>query len=508
MRKLNWGFGLCLACSAGMAHAEWRRYETAHFIVYSASGDARAIKKATDLEKIDGLMRMATGLSSDVQPVKVRIYELGNEGDVQAALGGEAEGVAGFYSSNVLGPYAVTLRTVIMGDGDFKPDIVLHHEYAHHFMLQYFPAEYPGWYSEGFAELIGASKILDDGRVAYGYPAKYRGDTIAFGWVPVNEVLLTPADKLRMDWYGQGWALTHFLTFTKGRSTQLAQYLVALSNGKSQADAAKVFGNLEELNREAHAYLQHGSFEYKPVKVAIQQPVIQNIAPVPAAEAWLIPETAAFSDYDVRSIKKDDERQRAVRRRAALLERIRSKTAKFPNDPYALYFLSEAESSSGSKASAEAAIDRLLAVQPNNVRGLARKSLLLSDAAARLPGQGRLDKAAQARSFAVRANKAGPDEPLAYLAYYESFHSAGLKAPRNAVEGLEAAVDKLPDDTRIRRTLVEEYAAEHEWRAAIKTLEPIANDSHESPLRAEARERLAQLTAQLKSEGARPAASR
>lgn len=172
------------------ADAAWRRFETEHFIIYSQSPDNKAEELARGLEGIDGLMRMATGLSAERPLVKVRIYEMADEGEVQAALGQRDSGVAGFYTSNVLGPYAVTLRRLISARGDFTPGLVLHHEYAHHFMLQYFPATYPGWYVEGFAELIGSTKTLPDGRLAYGWPARQRGDTISVGWVSMKDILL------------------------------------------------------------------------------------------------------------------------------------------------------------------------------------------------------------------------------------------------------------------------------------------------------------------------------
>ena len=502
MRALKGLVGAAILCAGTSANAEWRRYETQHFIIYSEAGDAKATERATKLEKIDGLMRMATGLSSEVQPVKVRIYELADNSQVEAALGPDSEGVAGFYASNVLGPFAVTLRRIIDGE-DMSPDIVLHHEYAHHFMLQYFPADYPTWYSEGFAELIGASKILDDGRVAYGFPAKYRGGFIGGEWVPVSDILATPVEKVPpYDVYGQGWVMTHFFTFTKGRSQQLRQYLAALQAGRSRADAAKAFGDLESLDRDAHLYVLKGSFDYKPVDVKIEQPVVERVTTVGPAEAALIPETVAFKDYDVRLVKKESDREQELKHRAALLDRIRTKAARYPNDPYALYLLAEAENLSGNSTAAQAAVDRLLSIDPNNVHGLVRKSLLLSDAAAKLSGQGRLDTAAEARALAVKANKTDADEPLTYVAYYQSYHSAGLKAPQDALGALEGALDKLPDNTQVRRTLVEEYASQKRWEDAIMTLEPIANESHDSPLRAEARERMAQLKAQLKAEPA------
>src|SRR3954466_11911138 len=115
MRSARVLLGTAMLGLATSAHAEWRRFETAHFIIYSESGDKRVNELAAGLEKIDGLMRMATGLSADVEPVKVRSYEMADEGPVQQALGEVSTGVAGFYSSNIFGPYAVTLRKAYSG---------------------------------------------------------------------------------------------------------------------------------------------------------------------------------------------------------------------------------------------------------------------------------------------------------------------------------------------------------------------------------------------------------
>jgi tetratricopeptide (TPR) repeat protein len=470
-------------------------------MIYSESGDKQVTELATGLESADGLMRMATGLPADAEPVKVRIYEMPDEGAVQAAIGEANSGIAGFYNSNILGPYAVTLRKAYSAsNGKFTRELVLHHEYAHHFMFQYFPATYPGWYSEGFAELIGSSKILPDGKVAYGWPARQRGDAIAFEWVPVREVLLKPPEKLRMDWYGQGWALTHYLTFTKGRSQQLRQYLAMLTAGKSPQEAASAFGDLDQLNREAHAYLSRGQFDYRPVEVPIRKPVIERVTTVGPAEAALIPDTIAFNDDDLAQYRKDSDRNQERGRRARVLAHIQSTVARFPDDPYALYLLAEAQNASGNTAASEAAVDRLLTVQPGNVRGMVRKSLLLSQAATKLSGPARQQQSAQARQLAMAANKADPNEALAFVAFYQSYRGAGAAVPRNALEGLEAAVATLPDNTGVRQMLVDEYAAERRWADAMHALAPIANSTHESPLRQAARERMAQLKAELQKE--------
>ncbi|MEA3033116.1 MAG: hypothetical protein QOH86_1132, partial [Sphingomonadales bacterium] len=272
------------------AHAEWRAIETQHFIIYTQSDDKDALRLATRLEAVDGLMRIASNISDNVEPVKVRIYEVGTNGEVAAALGEYDSPVAGFYTSNILGPFAVTPHSTTFHAGDFSPELVLHHEYAHHFMLQYFPATYPQWYVEGYAELIGSSKIQPDGKIAYGFPAKHRGHDIAAEWMPLDELFLTPPEKLRdYDVYGQGWAMAHFFTFNKERAAQLRAYLHALSVGRSPTEAAKVFGDLKALNREARTYVLNGVFDYKLVPVPIAQPVIEATRPVSPGEAAMIP---------------------------------------------------------------------------------------------------------------------------------------------------------------------------------------------------------------------------
>jgi len=488
--------------TATSARAEWQAAESPHFIIISKSPRAQIEKLATDLESYDRLMRMATSIRDDQQPVKVRIYEVDGMQNIQAALGLDSDsGVAGFYDSNSLGPFLVTPRKTGHESEEFGPGLVLHHEYAHHFMLEYFPASYPGWYVEGFAELIGSSKVLPDGRIGYGMPAKHRGHDIAAEWVPLQE-LLTKEKVWGLDTYAQGWALTHFLTFDNHRASQLRDYLRALTAGKSPAEAARTFGDLSAFNLEARRYVTSGSFAYRPIKVEISQPVIQSIRPLSAGEAVLIPEVIAYRDDDLTQIKKIGWRERESRLRQTNLKRIRDKAQRFANDPFALYFLTQAEEAAGNYAAAEAAADRLLLIQPNHAGAMASKSLALSRAAAALSGPARSQMAAAARRLAVKANKADANDPLPLVAFYQSFHAAGEKVPNAAVEGLAAVVETLPGNTHFRQMLVDEFVAQKRWASAIRVLAPLANNPHDSPLRDAAREQMAKLRAELAKQGA------
>jgi tetratricopeptide (TPR) repeat protein len=477
------------------ASAEWRAYETPHFIVYSESATPKVDELATRLETYDKLMRMATGTQED-DPVKVRIYEVEDMDAVEKAIGEYDSGVAGFYNSNSLGPFLVTPRKTSRSIRYFTPELVMQHEYAHHFMLQYFPTAYPSWYVEGFAELIGSSMPMPDGRIGYGMPAKHRGNQILNDWVPLQE-LLTKEKVVYLDTYGQGWALTHFLAFDTERSKQLRAYLTALREGKNRAEAAKVFGDLGDLNTQARRYVGGGSFEYRPVKVEIRHPVLKRSRTLSPGEAALIPEVIAFRDEDLSAIRSSSVRSREERLRRQNLERIREVVARYPNDPAALYLLAVAERTSGNRNEALAAANRVLARQPNHAGGMVEKSLALSGMAASLSGAQKDAATKEARALAITANKANPDDPLPLLAYYQSFNLTGAQPTDAAVRGLMKAVDLLPGDTSARQLLVDRFAANRNWAAAIAVLLPIANSPHDSPLRTAAREQMERLQAYL-----------
>jgi tetratricopeptide (TPR) repeat protein len=501
-------FAAVLTASASAADPVWHAAETQHFIIYSKSPPERVEQLATDLESYDKLLRMATNIDSAVQPVKVRIYEVDGLEDIRNALGLDyTSGVAGFYSSNSLGPYLVTPRKIpSYVDKDFTAAMVLHHEYTHHFMLQYFPAAYPGWYTEGFAELIGSSKVMDDGRIGYGMPAKQRGHDIAVEWAPLQEVL-TEEKPWGVDRYAEGWALTHFFTFDKTRSQQFRAYLAALNSGQSLEQAAKVFGDLNQLDREARAYVTKGAFDYRPVKVEIAKPVIERTRVLSPGEAALIPQVIAYDDNDLNGIENSGDREHEKARRQRNLDRTRQIVAQYPNDPFALYFLAEAEYAADNYAQSQAAADRLLAVRPNDVHALARKAMDMAVLSRNLPAAQKSATLAEARSLAAKANHLDTGDPLPLLAYYETYHEAGERAPEVAVEGLRQVVSTDPRDNEPRELLVDELASEHKWAEAIAWLSPLANDPHDSPVRESARKKMETLKAQLAAQAATAQAS-
>jgi hypothetical protein len=96
---------------------------------------------------------------------------------------------------------------------------------------------------------------------------------------------------------------------------------------------------------------------------------------------------------------------------------------------------------------ADAAADRVLARDPDNMFGLVykgrvavRRAIAANDDAA----------VASARSWFRRAARAHQDQALPFMLYYDSFTAIGETPPADAVAGLYRAVVLVPQDTSLR----------------------------------------------------------
>ncbi len=474
LRLLISALALILALAApGAARAEWREAETAHFRIYSSGGEQQLRRFAERLETFDALLRRLASVPASVEPVKVRVFLLETEDQVRRAYHVSAgSSVAGFYTVNMEGPLAVSPRRTDVSDSTFGPEIVLFHEYAHHFMLQYFPVSYPAWYVEGFAEMASTAVPLPGGKMAFGKPASHREYSLtASRWVPVSQLLTQSYSQFPKDgdFYGQAWLLSHYLTFAPARKGQIYRYLGALAAGRPQAEAAReIFGDVEALNREARHYLDGRTFTYAPIEVQHPAPESIKLRLLSPGEASLVEDMAAFRD-------RVDEKERA-----AWIAAIRAKAARYPSDPKVLQFLADAEFAAEDYPAALATADKWIAVAPNDVQAMTRKATILLEQADALEGAARAAKIASARALIVAANRIDADDPKTLVAFYEAYRVSGERPPQVALDALRQAVGTMPQAYRPRMLLATALANQGKYDEAIFYLGPIAYDPHPS----------------------------
>jgi tetratricopeptide (TPR) repeat protein len=471
-RSIKLAWLALLACVPAAARAEWKEATTTNFVVYAEGGEAQLREFATKLEKFNFVLRAYHGVTAPPSPIKLKVYLLPSI-DAVSKLGGD--GVAGFYVSDARGLMMVGTRSrppgaVIARSGPDSVDIdsesILLHEYTHHFMFQYFPATYPTWYSEGFAEFWGATNILPDDVVEVGQPVDYRYGSLVFNrWLPVKKLLTAQsyADVPELDLlYAEGWLLVRSAFDDPKQMKQLQAYLKAINAGVSYEQAMNdSFGDVGELDSRLHSYAGKSKFTVLRLpfrKIDIGPIAVRTVGP--AEDAMM-----AFSIELGQGILK--------REAAEFAGKVRAAAARFPNDPFALALLSEAERLAGKYDDAAAAADRLLAAAPGDPRGLLQKALADME---RLKASSSKDATAwtAARQLLVRASRTAANDPLILEAFYDSYADQGLLPPEAAQSALYRAMELAPSDSDLRYKVAADFEQRDMLEEAIAIIRPVA----------------------------------
>jgi tetratricopeptide (TPR) repeat protein len=457
-----------------MSRAEWREATTNHFIVYSEGGEQELREFAAKLEKFDYVLRAYHNVTAPPSPIKLKVFLL----PTIAAVGrmADADGVAGYYIPDArglmmvgthdtgrrLGNDARTARAY----AELDAEGILLHEYTHHFMYQYFPATYPTWYSEGFAEFWGATDILDKDVVEIGLPANSRFLSFSFNrWLPLDKLLKAQsyADVPEVDLlYAQGWLMLRHAFENPERRKQIQVYLNTINGGATYEQAAKAaFGDVGAYNDELFGYAGRGKF-------SILRLPFKKIDVGPIAVRELPPAEDAMMAHSIKLAGGITQREAAE-----VAGEVRQAAARFPEDPFALALLAEAERLAGNSDAAAKAADRLLRIAPNDPRGLVQKGLA---EVSRLQATSSADAQAwtAARQYLVRAVKAAPNDPIALEAFYDSHAGPGRLAPDDAQAALYQAMELAPSDADLRYKVAADFEQRNMIEDAIAIIRPAA----------------------------------
>lgn len=459
------GLGFSAFALAAPAHATWHLAESAHFKVYSEGDPVELQQQVVKLEKFDRLMRTFAGTSKPSSPVKLTLYHLRNMSAVAAALPYPTQGIGGFYSSSERGPFLVATRK---GDDDglrsarksvdqYAKDWgsgTIQHEYVHHFMYQYFPGNYPSWYSEGFAEYYGSMEFPQEGVIEVGHAPVYRMDTIRQApWLPAKKLLSARSyddvgDDIGM-LYAEGWLLTHMAAQNPVRGKQLKDYLFKVASGSDYLTAAtSSFGDLDVLDRELRAHAKGLKALRYPIKAI-------DVGPITVRELTRTEDALLRTDMriDTGFAKAD---------LPLVVRATRSALASSPDDVGGLEILARLQEFEGDRAGASETIDHLLRVSPGNATALLVKGRMASAA---LGAAKSADKAAwtAARADLAAAIKAAPNRPEPLIAAFRSYHDQGVLPSDAAQNGIMRALELMPQNDDLRYLV----AADFEKRGLI-----------------------------------------
>ena len=302
MKSRILAFALAIAAAAAVSPAEaaWRQASSAHFVIYSEDDEKTLREFATKLERYDAAMRYMRGLPDpEISPQnRLTVFVVPSVNAVRKLYGKGGSGIGGFYTGRASGSYAISPRSIGAG-GNIDEQIVLLHEYAHHFMMQTYPGAFPAWLIEGFAEFHSTARFDKDGAVGLGLPANHRAyGLLAMQPIRIEKLLASSVDDLadaeKDSFYGRGWLLTHFLTLDASRRGQLTAYVAQINSGTDSLTAArKVFGDLAELDKELNRYVRQRTLRY--VRLAPEVIKVKPISVRPLSPG----EAAIFREYNV-----------------------------------------------------------------------------------------------------------------------------------------------------------------------------------------------------------------
>lgn len=495
--KAGWPAGAAMALAMLIpqtALADWRRGETAHFIVYSNGSERNLRDYAARLERFEGLLAQVAGNGQSSDGIrKLPVYLVENGRELRVVQPDLPEGIAGFYraSSN-------NIRAILVRGQD---DDLLLHEYTHHHMSQTSPGSYPGWFREGYAEYFATATVDSRGRATIGYPDMGRLQQLQRErWLPIEQLLsASPATLERRGqrgaFYAQSWLLTHYLLSDQERQRRLDGYLRAMRDGADPVETlSSQFGMTpDQLERELRTYMQRG-LRYSETTLPPLTPEI-TITPMPASADDLlliglrVMETPSPEDGP------------------GLLAQVRALAARHPNDPLALTVLARAELAWGDAATGEAALAQVLAAEPDNGEALlmsARRRVETAEAAT--DDEAVATGLREAQRLLARAYAADPTDYRVLEALASLRRNASNYPTENDLNTWREAVAHAPQVLSLRGQAADAMLMAGLNDEAEFYLLPIANDPHAGGNAERARQRLETIRAR-RAEGAAEAST-
>jgi len=467
---------LTLLLATHAAQAAWQVATSKHFAVYVDGSETQARDAAARLEKFQIALRFLSGATGESSPVRIKVLLVDEPDAVQATMPFGGGNVLGYYSSTIRGPFTVMSRSDARGSrgsrgevymADMKAQQVLFHELTHHFSRQYFPAAYPTWYSEGFAEFIGSMEFEANDRVVVGQPVQSR--YASFGgndWLHARK-LVTAKEYRDVGGdvhllYAEGWLLVHYLTNTRERPGQLRSYLSLINRGVAFDQAAQqAFGDLDKLNDELRKYAGRSKLDAMVLpfrKMEVGEIAVRRLG---AAEQTLLP-------FDIRlyaGIPAGSATEFA--------DRVAASAARYPADPEAFRILFEAQRLAGRNAQAKAAADRWAELAPESGLAIAARADALSDVLAAAANRDAAQWVAVRKLYADAAKKAA-NEPRILQGFYQSYVRQGIMPPESAQNALYTAFELLPQFDDLRMQLAGDFEMRGMIDEAIAIIRPEA----------------------------------
>ena len=237
----------------------WIEVRTETFRLLSQVEEERAVEMAQNLERFQSVLKLLA-TRQDFQPrVPTTIVLL--RASTYRQFGPRYS--AGWFMPGQRANYALVQASGRQAD----PTGVLFHEYTHFMMNNDTGLTYPGWYSEGFAEVMRGTAVREKSIVVGGVLTDRLIALDDLRSFPLRRLLVEPPSGhspiTTAIYYAKAWHLVQYLTYGSGlgdRTRQLQDYLLRVHGGATPEQACQeAFGvGIDELEWELEVYLRKG----------------------------------------------------------------------------------------------------------------------------------------------------------------------------------------------------------------------------------------------------------
>lgn len=473
---VSMAFAAAIVLPAPAAAEEWLRADSDHLEIYSNAGHSAIEGFARKIETYDAFLHVLLGVSDAAPGPRLHVYLLASDADMKTLW--PAGGFAGFYDASGDEPMLVVRynrvrQATTQGMTGSDADDTAFHEYTHYFQQAHFPASYPGWVIEGYAQYLQTIRI-DPDAIVVGHGAQTLTNRLKASWLPWDEVLRSTTGTLARDkwnaFYGQAWLLTHYLSSDPQRGAAFNRYLTAVAKGgdpvRSLTEALGT--DLPTLNNELMRYYR------APLRV-------QRFAWTPPAGR---PTTVAALQGGEAVLRLLDARTRyfvAEADRPAFVEKVRAIAARYPQDRFAMLAAARVDAKYGDADRAATTLAPLLAdgkrdVDALAIRGMARmrQAAAAKDATAAAPlwREARTD-------LRAAIDERGEDPELLYRLALTSRNEPTWPT-KGTIAMLARALELSPQSEAIRLTLGEALLKAGRSNDARLVLQSLVNDPHDS----------------------------
>jgi hypothetical protein len=286
----------CLAGSAGAGEpriGKFVSYKTGDFTVITSRSGNQARQFIGDLRKYrhtleKTLLRHATNTAIPTQIVIV------SDTDWHKYLEPHDD-IAGWFQQGDFDNYMA-----MNGDAErWFATHVMFHEYTHYYLASQFAGEYPPWFNEGLAELMGYAKFTDKNMAVLQVPLFQLQEARDGDWIPFERLLKVDhyapeyqSHALSASFYAQAWLTVHYgLIENRDFGRKMLAYLNQLNTLHPVDEAVKnTFGDLAAADRLLRDYshnnhMSSGALQLEPM------PEVTLPAPTP------VPETDALAVF-------------------------------------------------------------------------------------------------------------------------------------------------------------------------------------------------------------------